>query len=139
MLLCMLLLPCSVTSDAQVEKLGAAASLCGCVGCLCCPGALLHHPHHSCPRSDQRKATFTLSEHKTRTKLAICIVLNQQCMTLNDNKDAHRPLFASQSIMEADHAFTCHDTAIFILLLCRPTWLEMSMSCLCSVPCIQAL
>ena len=77
--------------------------------------------------------------HSQNTKLAIRIVLNQQCMTLNDNKDAHRPLFASQSIMEADHAFTCHDTAIFIPLLCRPTWLEMSMSCLCSVPCTQAL
>ena len=37
----------------QVEELGAAASLCGCVGGLCCPGALLHHPHHSCPRPDQ--------------------------------------------------------------------------------------
>ena len=38
----------------QVEELGAAAALCGCVGRLCGSGALLHHPHHSCPGPHQR-------------------------------------------------------------------------------------
>ena len=76
-----------------------------------------------------------LSAHNSCTKLALCIVLNQQDMTLDDKKYDNRPSFAIKSNMTADNAFTCHDTAMIILLLCCLTWLETSVSVMCIVPC----
>ena len=54
----------------QVEELGAAAALCGCLGRLCGPGTLLHHPYHSRARPHQCETPYShLAKPSVRQEL----------------------------------------------------------------------